>query len=238
MGIAGKAVRNKMPWARDWGFLFLWLVLVSGGRVFAQQGVGDTNAQIAALEAERSNAVVQVEKIVNQTVLAYRKQPGMNVAVYKGWFHEGAMKPNFSAVDIRTTQEKPYDQFQYVSSDQNPGLVFIGNQLEFNANTKYFYKNRAIPKKKLTEAEMVEINRLYRIIGRCGNDIARLQNPQGLAVGTESENNAETAGTGDGSKTVSPALAVSAENRSRLLYGGVGLLVVAVVLLVVRKRRS
>jgi hypothetical protein len=27
--------------------------------------------------------------------------------------------------------------------------------------------DRSVPKKKLTQAEMVEINRLYRIIGKC-----------------------------------------------------------------------
>ena len=33
--------------------------------------------------------------------------------------------------------------------------------------TKIFYIDRSLPKKKLTEAEMVEINRLYRVIGNC-----------------------------------------------------------------------
>jgi hypothetical protein len=34
---------------------------------------------------------------------------------------------------------------------------------------KYFYDSRALPKKRLTEAEMEEINRLYRIIGQNEN---------------------------------------------------------------------
>jgi hypothetical protein len=33
--------------------------------------------------------------------------------------------------------------------------------------TKFFYVDRSVPKKKLTEDEMLEINRLYRIIGQC-----------------------------------------------------------------------
>jgi hypothetical protein len=33
--------------------------------------------------------------------------------------------------------------------------------------TKFFYQDRSLPKKKLTEDEMVEINRLYRIIATC-----------------------------------------------------------------------
>jgi hypothetical protein len=40
--------------------------------------------------------------------------------------------------------------------------------------TKYFYEDRSLPKKKLTEAEMLEINRLYRVIGQCEQQLARL----------------------------------------------------------------
>ncbi|MDD5350762.1 MAG: hypothetical protein PHQ12_11180 [Chthoniobacteraceae bacterium] len=95
-----------------------------------------------------------------------------------GWFHEGANKPDFNRVDIRTTQQKIYDSHEYVTSNLNPGVVFRGRELEFNPNTKYFYTDRALPKKKLTEPEMVEINRLYRIIGRCEQQLAALQSAQ------------------------------------------------------------
>jgi hypothetical protein len=60
-------------------------------------------------------------------------------------------------------------------SGLNPGLVFPGRQLAFNAGHHFFYANRSLPKKKLTEAEMVELNRLYRIIGHCEHEIARLK---------------------------------------------------------------
>jgi hypothetical protein len=46
-------------------------------------------------------------------------------------------------------------------------VVFVGSEIEFNSMTKYFYVDRSLPKKKLTEAEMVEINDLYRVIGKC-----------------------------------------------------------------------
>jgi len=128
-------------------------------------------------------AIHQVEKIVNQTVLAYRRTPSMRVSEYSpGWFHEGATKPNFNTIDIRTTQETPYDKHEYVTSDLNPNIVFIGRQLEFNSMTKYFYTNRSLPKKKLTQAEMEEINRLYRIIGRCEQQLAPRQPPEETGV--------------------------------------------------------
>jgi hypothetical protein len=43
--------------------------------------------------------------------------------------------------------------------------------------TKYFYTDRFLPKMKLTEDEMVEINQLYRIIGQCTDRLADLTNP-------------------------------------------------------------
>ena len=44
--------------------------------------------------------------------------------------------------------------------------MFVAGELEFNAMTKYFYTDRTVPKKRLSKAEMVEINGLYRIIGQ------------------------------------------------------------------------
>ncbi|HMD53952.1 MAG TPA: hypothetical protein VKJ65_05330, partial [Phycisphaerae bacterium] len=60
----------------------------------------------------------------------------------------------------------------------NPGVVFLGNELEFNSRTKYFYTDRLVPKKRLTEAEMLEINQLYRVIGHCEQQLDELQNPE------------------------------------------------------------
>jgi hypothetical protein len=167
---------------------------------FGQQGTnspahspGDTNA----VKAEMDAAIHQVEKIVNQPVTAYRAAPDTQFSVFKeGWFHPGAMKPVFDKVDVRQTQETPYAKYPLVSSDLNPGIVFVGSQLEFNSMTKYFYNNRTLPKKKLTDAEMQEINRLYRIIGRCEHQLA----PPPPALATESSS--ETASTA-GAATVS-----------------------------------
>ncbi|WP_040546679.1 hypothetical protein [Pedosphaera parvula] len=119
-------------------------------------------------KAVMEEAIAKVKAIVNQPVTQVSRKSGMNVSIYKpGWFHDGAIKPDFDTVDVRATQEFIYDKHPYVSTDQNPGVAFNGPELEFNAMTKYFYVDRSLPKKKLTEAEMLEINRLYRIIGSC-----------------------------------------------------------------------
>ena len=139
----------------------------------------DSSAQQArrsALEAEMNDAIQRVQKIVNQPVTQIPRTEDMRVSTYRpGWFHDGAIKPDFNNVDVRASRETSYDKNQYVTSDLNPGIVFLGAELEFNPMTKYFYTDRSLPKKKLTEAEMLEINRLYRIIGRCEQELAKLK---------------------------------------------------------------
>ncbi|HEY0455240.1 MAG TPA: hypothetical protein VGE41_02630 [Verrucomicrobiae bacterium] len=136
---------------------------------------------------DRSNAqtvmdesVSKVKAIINQPVRQLPRTPEMQVSVYSpGWYHPGAIKPEFKTVDIRPTQSCLNDNNPYITSDLNPGVVFAGPETEFNSMTKYFYTDRALPKKKLTEAEMLEINRLYRIIGDCEE---KLKAPTVLAM--------------------------------------------------------
>ena len=135
----------------------------------------------ANAKAVMDDATARVNAIINQPVRQLARTPDMLVSVSSpGWFHAGAMKPDFATVDIRTTQDSQYDQRPYVTSDLNPGVVFVGSEIEFNPMTKFFYIDRSLPKKKLTEAEMLEINRLYRIIGACEE---KLQPPSALVAG-------------------------------------------------------
>ena len=117
-------------------------------------------ANMTAAQAE-----ARVREIVNQPIKHLPRT--IEAAVFSpGWFHPGAITPDFLHVDVRQSQELPYAKFQYVTSDLNPNEMFYGDALEFNAQTKYFYTDRTLPKRRLSEDEMLEINRLYRIIGR------------------------------------------------------------------------
>jgi hypothetical protein len=133
--------------------------------------------QIAADRNELSQAIDQVKLIVNRPAPSLPITPEMSVASYGDlWFHPGATRPDFNNVDIRKTQDlSNYSKFEFVSSNLNPGIAYPGNELEFNPMTKFFYTDRSVPKVKLTEAEMIEINRLYRVIGRCEEELSRLQ---------------------------------------------------------------
>ena len=85
-------------------------------------------------------------------------------------------------MDIRQTQELPYAGANYVTSDVTPDEMFRGSDLEFNAMTKYFYVDRSRPKKRLSEFEMLEVNRLYRDIGHDQQAVGKPEALIGAAV--------------------------------------------------------
>jgi hypothetical protein len=127
---------------------------------------GSPGAQVNAIASQINAAVKRVVAIINQPITRLPRTPEMKIGFFQpGWFHPGATRPDFNSVDITKTQETPYSNFEYVSSDLNPTEAFLGAELEFNSMTKYFYTDRTVPKKKLTADEMAEINHLYRVIG-------------------------------------------------------------------------
>ena len=140
-------------------------VAAGHGEGRAQDAPASPPASIAQLDADAAAAKQRVIEIVNKPIthLPRTDQPAL---FSPGWFHPGAEKPDFDTVDVRATQQFIYDDDNYVTSDLNPTEMFIGRELEFNAMTKYFYVDRTLPKAKLSDAEMQEINRLYRVIGR------------------------------------------------------------------------
>lgn len=131
------------------------LLTVAGATFWTLPGIGKANADAARTEQK-------VVEIVNQPITHLHRSGSFSV-FSPGWFHPGATEPDFNNVDIRTTQERPYEG--HVTSDLNPTEMFNGSELEFNAMTKYFYTDRTLPKKRLSDTEMVEINGLYRVIG-------------------------------------------------------------------------
>ena len=150
----------------------LFLVLIGYSHSSMAQSV---EARRTAIQSEWQAAVSAVQRIVNQPVRKLAHTEDMQVSTYRpGWFHEGATKPDFNNVDIRGTRDVSYERHQYVTSDLNVGFVFLGSEVEFNSMTKYFYTDFTVPKKRLSEEEMIEVNRLYRIIGSCEQKLAEL----------------------------------------------------------------
>jgi hypothetical protein len=145
--------------------LFVMVSPASAAWALDAQTPSQVKETLAQLDADAAQARQRVIEIVNQPIthLARTDEAG---EFSPGWFHPGAIKPDFNKVDIRQTQSYPYKGYRYVTSDLNPSEMFIANELEFNPMTKYFYTDRALPKRDLSEDEMLEVNRLYRIIGR------------------------------------------------------------------------
>ena len=144
---------------------------------FAVRMASNTNTNkppdaAAVAQADLADAISQVQAIINQPVKQYPEQEGIAAGHFSTWFDAGAKLPDFKNADVRTTQETNYSQFQYVVCDLNHGVVFLGDDLEFNPMTKYFYTDRTLPKKKLTQAEMNEVNRLYRLIWEASDRLA------------------------------------------------------------------
>jgi hypothetical protein len=139
----------------------------------------DTGAiDLSNPKAAMATAMDRVRTIVNQPVAKLPMTPDMEVFVLDPvWFHPGAIKPDFNTVDIRATQEFPYKNHEYISCVLSPGVCFRGQDIEFNSMTKYFYTDRSLPKKILTEPEMLEINALYRVIGQCERKLNPLSLP-------------------------------------------------------------
>jgi hypothetical protein len=210
-------------------------------RVSAQSSTDTNSDQIAALQLQLTNAWHQVETIINQPVRAYRREPGYDVSVYgPGWFHPGAETPDFNTVDVRQSQQLIYTA-TWVSSDITPTMMFHGSDLEFNAMTKLFYTNRSLPKKKLSEAEMLQINSLYRTIGHCQAEIAHLQNPlppsspaaeTAAAADTQAQDDADD--TNDNDSVPAFAAIRRIPQQTRILYGSIA--IGALILVVVASR--
>jgi hypothetical protein len=138
----------------------------------ASNATGPRPPQMDTVKRQLDDAVAQVKTIINQPVPYVPATPEMGLGY--GLFHPGAMRPDFNTVDVRQSQEFMFDSAPLISWDGNPDKAWVGKDTEFNSMTKYFYEDRSLPKKKLTEAEMIEINRLYRIIGRCEQQLAQL----------------------------------------------------------------
>ena len=118
-------------------------------------------AQGAAARTEMDAAMGRVRGIVNQTPPTVPKPPP-NAESYHYGFHPGALTPDFAHADLYSTRELWKGDF--VNMDAAPGVFYRSADCEFNPQTKFFYTNRDVPKKRLTNAEIVEVVRLYRAI--------------------------------------------------------------------------
>ncbi len=113
------------------------------------------------LNANQAQAPQSVVALVDQPVAHLPRTA--EAAVFSAGFIQAP--PSRISARWTSAQEFPCANDTYVTSDVNPDEMFVANELEFNAMTKYFYTDRATPKKRLSEHEMLEIDQLYRTIG-------------------------------------------------------------------------
>lgn len=140
--------------------------------------VTKTRARIAALQDEERKAVERVIEIVNDPVEMLPLEPGMSLGDFNnGWFDASAEVPDFDNADVAQTQETARylgRKHEFGTTRLNPGFAFRLADLAYNRQTRYFYKDLSVPKKKLSMEALQEINGLYRVIGRCNRDLTEL----------------------------------------------------------------
>lgn len=133
----------------------------------ANTAAGDKSDGPPATRAAMDVAIQRVQAIVNQVPPAVSKPTGAESWNYG--FHPGATKPDFDSTDIVSGRELwPHD---YIDMQGSPNVYYRGTDCEFNSQTKFFYTNRAVPKKRLTDVEYQELVRLYRFLGKCQRDL-------------------------------------------------------------------
>jgi hypothetical protein len=143
--------------------------------VLPANGTKDQVSKIYALADQVNTAVKSILTIVNQPVTHVPRQAGMKIQSFgPQWFQPGSTRPDFNNPDVAKTQQLLYSKYAYVSSELNPNEAFVGSELEYNPMLKFFYIDRTIPKKKLAPAEMLEVDRLYLVIGQCEPQLIRL----------------------------------------------------------------
>ena len=143
----------------------------------AAKGAVSPEVRIRQLNEELARTVRRVREIVNQPVTQVEVTQGMKIARFPIWFHPGAGTPNFDTDDVRTTESSANysdPNYDYAACPMHPGIAFLMSDMAFNSATKIFYVDRSVPKKKLAEYELLEINKLYRVIGRDLHELAAL----------------------------------------------------------------
>lgn len=136
------------------------------------QGIGSSalaaHLEIAAIRLKRARTEDRIRTLVNQPPPGVPRTVRMRVQTISGaWYPETATAPDYATADVRTSQQKNYDGRGYLATGSNPGLAYFGDELEFNPVLNYFYVDRSVPKRKLTSAEMDQINGLFREIADC-----------------------------------------------------------------------
>jgi hypothetical protein len=126
-------------------------------------------------------AVARVRDLVNRPVESAPITPELRqmAGVFReGWFPQGAQLPAFSGADIRKSQDLSlYTREEWCTSSLTLDRVFKESQCEFNPQTKFFYMDYSLPKKRLTDEEMQEVNRLYHQIGAYASYMEHMGRP-------------------------------------------------------------
>lgn len=143
------------------------------------------NQPLIDAQAEIDSATAKIKQIANQPVAPVERANLTGYWVNRGskwipgWAQQiidlmkGPPEVNFATADVRISQrswaqettENPDNPVFFVGLKTEP-LFYRAEKVGFNLDLLRFYEDLALPKKQLTEDELIEINRLFRIIAK------------------------------------------------------------------------
>ncbi|HZZ19510.1 MAG TPA: hypothetical protein VFE25_09080 [Opitutaceae bacterium] len=154
--------------------------MAPGGNLSHPSDAGPMPSGLLEARQKLSLALARAREIINQPVDSVPMTPEIRskAAVYQqGWVHDGAEIPHFIDAHIEASQEPVAAQYYWVTCNLTPGLAFRSQDREFNAQTKFFYMDRSLPKKRLSAGEMAELDVVYHKIGMYAAYLQRAGHP-------------------------------------------------------------
>jgi hypothetical protein len=133
-------------------------------------------------EARRKleTALANAREIINQPVPSVPVTPQMlknSEQHLDGWMYLPAQTPAFMFAHVEDTQALDTWGAEWVTCNLTPGLAFRAKDLETNAQTRFFYMDLTLPKKRLSAEEMAQLDVIYHQIGMYAAYLQRAGHP-------------------------------------------------------------
>jgi hypothetical protein len=141
---------------------------------------GPMPTSVSEARRKLETALASAREIINQPVQGTPVTPQMLLKAEQhldGWDYLPAQTPNFIEAHIEDTQWVDSAGTEWVTCNLTPGLAFPLKNLETNAQTRFFYTDLTLPKKRLTAEEMAQLDVIYHQIGMYAAYLQRAGHP-------------------------------------------------------------
>jgi hypothetical protein len=142
---------------------------------------GPMPTSVSEARRKLETALASAREIINQPVQGTPVTPQMLKQSAEqhlaGWDYLPAQTPNFIDAHIEDTQWLDTLGADWVTCNLTPGLAFRAKDLETNVQTRFFYTDLTLPKKRLSAEEMAQLDVIYHQIGMYAAYLQRAGHP-------------------------------------------------------------